>query len=477
MLAKVLSRGSVYHSPVFAVSMKHPVKVVVFDSSFTELIVVEVFRTNRYSVLFMNLDAGDFAINDSDFKSYWNDKNIFKTVKRKQYSSQMLEEAKEILRNTSVCEFTKIEKPSDLEALDINTGSFHDGYILGMRQENDTLEILLDTSWSDFIVLKCKGVIENNLELGQIFSYCDMRIGNDCVEFSFDPLSGNPEEEVFIAKQVEFKPLFGIRIDISRFAYEFSNHHLTIKTNEGWVEIDHTHNDILDFHQRGVLGYIENDDIMQRCLIFNNDIVYSFCKYVNNRKQQTKLANKVLTFQNQCKKYGFYFDQFPVYDDFEEFEFDYGELIYTHKYSVGHHLMQLLKIMSPLLLGNNAIWLAIQLSNPQMKWIVYLVAGLGVSLFVALLTFIGFSIGTILNQKNGYSDSKCLEIYENRLKHNGYDTGFDVDYESIVAVEYNKRIIIHTTGIKFKLYKFKDDKAAYEIIKNQFEKSKDNRIN
>ena len=137
----------------------------------------------------------------------------------------------------------------------------------------------------------------------------------------------------------------------------------------------------------------------------------------------------------------------------------------------------MLKIMLPLFLGVNAIWLAIQLFNPQMRWTVYLVMGLGVSLVAIIIALIASLIGHIRNKKCGYADSKCLEIYENRLKHNGYDTGFDVDYESIVAVEYNKRIIIHTTGIKFKLHKFKDDKAAYEIIKNQFEKSKDNRIN
>ena len=108
MLAKILSNGCVYHSPVFAVSMKYPSKAVVFDSSFSELIVVDVCRDDKYTVLFIDFDTDDFSINNSEFKSYWNDKNIFRTIKRKQYTPKMLDEAKEMLRAESLCEFKKI---------------------------------------------------------------------------------------------------------------------------------------------------------------------------------------------------------------------------------------------------------------------------------------------------------------------------------------------------------------------------------
>ena len=93
---------------------------------------------------------------------------------------------------------------------------------------------------------------------------------------------------------------------------------------------------------------------------------------------------------------------------------------------------------------------------------------------VSLLVLISFLIGYTRDKKSGYSDSKCIEIYENGLKHNGYNISFNCDYQNILAVEYKKRIIIQTTWSKFKLYKFKDDKVAYEIIKNQLNKSKNN---
>ena len=181
-----------------------------------------------------------------------------------------------------------------------------------------------------------------------------------------------------------------------------------------------------------------------------------------------------MLFQNRCKEYGLHFDQYPLYNDFDEYEHDYGELIYKHKYSTIHQWRLMIQILIPILLFNNGIWVIIQLLNPQMKWTMYLVMGLGASLCVSLLVLISFLIGYTRDKKSGYSDSKCIEIYENGLKHNGYNISFNCDYQNILAVEYKKRIIIQTTWSKFKLYKFKDDKVAYEIIKNQLNKSKNN---
>ena len=59
----------------------------------------------------------------------------------------MLAEAKEVLHRAVPRDFTEIQKPSDLMALSIDSGTFHDGYILGMHEEAGILEILLDTSW------------------------------------------------------------------------------------------------------------------------------------------------------------------------------------------------------------------------------------------------------------------------------------------------------------------------------------------
>ena len=314
MFAKIMDGDMVYYSPVFAVSMKrHKFKAIVFDHSFTQLIVVDVFHSNTYNIFFMDFDDTGFSIIKDHFKSYWDDKHIFATVKRKKYTPAMLEEAKGVLSKQQKQEYTIIKTQGDLVALDINSGAFHDGYVLEMRQENQVLEILLDTSWGAFILLRCKEIVKNTLPLGGMFYGCDMHIEHGYVKFSFDPTWGT-EEKVLVAKHVEFKPIFERRIPIKDFAYRFLDHTLSIKTGSKWIEIDNSSIHMLDFGKRKVLGYLENDDIMQSCLIFSNDIVYSFRKYAINRKPQSKWADMVLTFQNICKEQGFYFEQYPLFD-------------------------------------------------------------------------------------------------------------------------------------------------------------------
>ena len=81
----------------------------------------------------MDYNTDNFSINEDKLKSYWNDRNIFKTIKHKKYTPEMLQEARRILSQIRAQEYTTITSKSDLEALDFNTCSFHDGYILAMR--------------------------------------------------------------------------------------------------------------------------------------------------------------------------------------------------------------------------------------------------------------------------------------------------------------------------------------------------------
>ena len=56
------------------------------------------------------------------------------------------------------------------------------------------------------------------------------------------------------------------------------------------------------FGGRNVLGYLENDEIIQRCFIFSEEIVYSFSQYIEpNKKSNPKVAE----FQEECEKQGF----------------------------------------------------------------------------------------------------------------------------------------------------------------------------
>ena len=459
MLAKILHNNSVYYSPVFAVSIKrNDCKAVVFDSTFSELVVLTIFRDTRYNILFMDYNTDNFSINEDKLKSYWNDRNIFKTIKHKKYTPEMLQEARRILSQIRAQEYTTITSKSDLEALDFNTCSFHDGYILAMREKNNTLEILFDTSWGSLAVLKCEGIIENDLDIGYVFCHCYMDIDNDgVVSFSASPMS-HSKECILKAKEIQFKPLFEKRIPLKKFDYIVDNHKLTIKYDNQSIKINKVNNDIIDFGGRNVLGYLENDETMQRCFIFSEDIVYSFRQYIGNKERANP---KVAKFQEECENQGFVFDRYPLDDYFEEYEYDYGELIYSYKYKKLNIFSDVFKISIPMLFLYNLLILSIQLFNPEMKWIFYLIFGLGNSLLTGLIML----IVALANKEHKY-----IEIYENGVKYQGYNTGFNIGYENITEVEYNKKIVLHTSIGKFTLHKSKNDKNIFELINQKVSK-------
>lgn len=459
MLAKIMHNNSVYYSPVFAVSIKrNNCKAVVLDSSFSQLIVLHIFQGTRYNILFMDYNTDSFSINEDKLKSYWNDRNIFKTIKHKKYTPEMLQEAQEVLSQIIPKEYTTITSKSDLEALDFNTGSFHDGYILAMQEKNDTLEILFDTSWGSLAILRCKGVIENELHIGYTFFHCYFDIDNDgIVSFLLSSMSHN-KESVLKAKEIQFKPLFEKRIPLTKFDYAIDNQELTIKYDEEEIKINKVNNDILDFAERNVLGYLQNDETMQRGFIFNKDIVYSFHQYIGPNE---KPDPNVEIFKEKCEQQGFVLDYHPLDDFFEEYEQDYGELVYSYQYKKLHQFIEIFKILIPMLFVHNILILVIQLVNQQMKWGFYLIFGLGISLFVAFVSLI-----TAL--KN--NEHKYIEIYEKGIKYRGYNTGFNFDYENITKVEYKEKIILHTSLGRFTVLKTKNDKHIFELITKKISK-------
>ncbi len=468
MIAKVLYNNSVYYSPVFAVSIKrNNCKAVVFDSSFSQLIVLTIFRDVRYNILFMDYNTEKFSINEDGFKSYWNDRNIFKTIKHKKYTQEMLQEARGVLSQMQPQEYTTVTSKSDLEALEFNTVSFHDGYILAMREKNDILEIIFDTSWGSLAILRCKGIIENDLDIGYVFSHCYMDIDNDgVVSFSASPMS-HSKESILKAKEIQFKPLFEKRIPLKKFDFIVDNNELTIKYDNQAITINKANNHILDFGERNVLGYLENDEILQRCFIFSEEIVYSFRQYIEpNKKSDPKVAE----FQEECEKQGFIFDKYPLDDYFEEYEYDYGELVYSQEYGKLQQLLSIFKIIIPIFGFYNVLALIIQLLNPQMEWTFYLIFGLGIPMFTSLVLLIFNFIAILRNKISGIPDHKCIEIYENGVKYRGYNTGFNLGYEDITKVEYKKKIVLHTSVGKFALHKSKNDKNIFELINQKVSK-------
>lgn len=478
MIAKIMHQDSVYYSPVLAVSLRQRFyKAVVFDSNYEELIVVDIFNIKdmKHTVLFMDFDTTDFSVKDDSLKSYWDDPNIFQKIQSKKYSEVMLEEAKKILAQMRIREYTDVRSQSDLEALEINSGSFHDGYILGMTEKNDLLEILLDTSWGALIVLRCTGILENTLQIGALFSYADMRLGDGCIEIAWNVM-GNGEEWVLKVENLAFHPMFEQRISVAQTEFSVAKGQFIMKQKDKAqpVIIEPKNLDILDFSARNVLGYLELDDTVSRCFIFAGDVVYSFHQYSDNRKAFEKATLCLQKLRDDCQAQGMSFDVHPACDEcWESYEHDYGQLLFSQGYGRRQELEFMCK---PIFLGlalYNAAWLTIQMLNPEMKWSVYLVMGLGITGVFLLVCLAVYFAAAVREKRSGKANENMLEIYENGIKYDSYGTAFNTDYKSILSVVHKKRICIHTTFGKFELYRSKQDPVIYDLIAQRVEQAKE----
>lgn len=446
-----------------------------FDSNFEELIVVDILKGMKHIVLFTDFDTTGFAIKDDLLKSYWNDRNIFHRIQYKQYTSGMLEDAKQLLSQMQIQAFTPIKTKSDLEALEINSGSFHDGYILGMTEKNGTLEIMLDTSWGSLILLRCRGVLENTLQFRALLLHADMRLGDGCVEITWDVMDSG-EEWTLKAEHIAFQSLFEQRVSFPGAEFSVADGQLILqqKGEAKPVGIDPQNLDVLDFRGRKVLGYLGMDDTVSRCLIFAGDVVYSFHQYSDNRKAFEKASLCLQKLRDDCQAQGMSFDVHPACDEcWESYEHDYGQLLFSQGYGRRQELEFMCK---PIFLGlalYNAVWLTIQMLNPEMKWSVYLVMGLGIAGVFLLVCLAVYFAAAVREKRSGKANEKKLEIYENGIKYDSYGTAFNTDYKSIQSVVHKKRICVHTTFGKFELYRSKQDPVIYDLIAQRVEQAKE----
>ena len=211
-------------------------------------------------------------------------------------------------------------------------------------------------------------------------------------------------------------------------------------------------------------------DILKR-LDFDGEEIKEICDLVAGHDNLITNTEIVLKIQNECKKHGFCFDSYPVSDDdICGYEQNFGELIHSHKYSSIYGLLNTFSIYVPVFLIHNLMCLLIQIFNSEMRWVFFLIFGLGISLSVFLLCLAIYFIKKARKKASGDEFPKRLEIYENGLKYFGYNTSFLTDYESILNVEHKKRIIVSFAYSKFKLHKSKHDKELYELIREQHAK-------
>ena len=469
IFGKVFNKDKIYISPIFAISCGlRNCKVIIFDENYSELIIADLYKDYKNTIFYLKYDYSDFAIQEERFKSYWNDKDIFNRIRKKDYSFKIIEEAKKFLNKNNTKEYYAIASEKDLEGLDINVGGFHDAYVLAMKQNAKNVEILIDTTWGSLISLRCYGVLKNELKIGDSFSCCTMNIDNDNnIEFSYDSFDGR--ELLLKSEKIEYKPFFVISCKTNSFNYKFANDGLIIVNGKKEYKINQESivDDVLDFKERNVIGYFYNDDEILRCIMLFNDFAVSYYEYFNFKKLKINIYNRFNKFKTECKEHNLNFDDYPWIDYEGPSVEDLGEVLYRKDYNKVHMFWNTLKyaLIGPLIC--NLIILFIQILNPEMKWMFYLIFGLGNTGLVIFIIL-------IICAKNFFSKdspfSTYLEIRKKGITYIGKSPSFCLLYEVITKIEFDKKITIICEYSKHALPKSKDDVEIYEVLKEHLEK-------
>lgn len=469
IFGKVFNKDKIYISPIFGINCGLTnSEVIIFDENYTELIVADLYKDYKNIIFYLKYDYGDFAIQKEKFKSYWNDKDIFKRIRKKDYSFKIIEEAKKFLNDYDINEYYAIASEKDLEGLDINVGGFHDAYVLAMKQNAENVEILIDTTWGSLISLRCYGVLKNELKIGDSFSCCTMNIDNDNnIEFSYD--SFDSRELLLKSEKIEYKPFFVISCKTNSFNYKFANDGLIIVNGKKEYKINHENivDDVLDLKERNVIGYFYNDDEILRCIMLFKDFAVSYYEYFNFKKLKNNIYNRFNKFKIECKEHNLNFDDYPWIDYEGPSVEDLGEVLYRKDYNKVHMLWNTLKyaLIGPLIL--NLIILLIQILNPEMKWTFYLIFGLGNTGLVIFIIL-------IICAKDFFSKdspfSTYLEIRKKGITYISKFPSFCLTYDVITQIEFDKKIIIICEYSKYALPKSKDDVEIYKVLKEHLEK-------
>lgn len=469
IFGKVFNNDKIYISPIFAISCGlRNCQVIIFDENYSELIIADLYKDYKNTIFYLKYDYSDFAIQEERFKSYWNDKDIFNRIRKKDYSFKIIEEAKKFLNKNNTKEYYAIASEKDLEGLDINVGGFHDAYVLAMKQNAENVEILINTTWGSLISLRCYGVLKNELKIGDSFSSCTMNIDNDNnIEFLYDSFGGR--ELLLKSKKIEYKTFFVISCKTNSFNYIFVKDSLIIVNGKKEYKINQESmvDDVLDLKERNVIGYFYHDDDILNCIILFNDFAVSYYEYFNFKKLKDNIYNRFNKFKTDCIEHNFNFDDYPWIDYEGPSVEDLGEIIYRKDYNKIHILWDILKyaLIGPLIW--NLITLLIQILNPKIKWTFYLIFGLGTTCLVILIILIVYA-KDLFSKDSPFST--YLELRKKGITYIGKFSSFCLTYDVITQIEFDKKITIICEYSKYTLPKSKDDVEIYKALKEQLEK-------
>lgn len=451
MFAKILNDNNVYLSPVFALSFnRENSKVVVFDETYSSLIVKKIYS----DVFFLNFDDSDFQIVEETFKCLWNDRDIFRKVKNGKYSQEMLEEAKRTIQDMEISELYPLDHERDFEGFLLNVGHFHDAYVLGMKQEEHDLELLINTTWGSLVKLKCCGVLSHNLEIGDSFFHCTIEKDEDGIYFSLDYADGNIEK-ILKTKEVYFDILF--EIPLRRFDYVLRENSVLFYHRKNQLEIKFEEFDtsFLDFEEKRTVGYYACDSSMALILILKDKFI-SFHHYFATDKHDRALVDKLQRFKSELNDHGYTLTDHPLIEYSATPDESLGEVLYQERFGKLQSFLWFLKYCLLGLLPYNLLFLIIQLCNPDMKWTMFFIFGPGISAVSLLISI----IATFPTMRIG----EYLEIREKGIVACARGKYLAVEYSCITKIEEKKRIVIHTYDTKLVLPKTKNSKTILDLL-------------
>ncbi len=463
MIARIRKKDIVYDSVVFAVSYKlRKSKIVVFDESYSKLIVIEYSYNSEIDVMFLNYDYSKYKINDENYKVYWNDKNFFKLVENQNYSLEMLDEAKKLQSAINYQEWYEIKNEDDLKGLIFSVGDFHDACIIKILETNDYLEILIDTTWGSYVMLKCYDVIENQLDLNYYFFDCSYTFNNEIIEINFNDEFIDPC--ILKCKKIVYRYFFEKRCNVKN--YEIKNDYLIFnhnKADELKINLLEVEQKIFSTNDRINVGMKKYFSNLSTYTFVLKDffIVARFCPMKVESEEQFK--SRVTKLEKSLLEEGL--NLYKIYQDdlFINNQEKFGNVLFQEEYRNLKDFLYMLKYYSIPLYGNVLFWLIIKLCSSQMKWMMFWIFGIGIT----LIAFLIFLIAYCFNYKGS---KNTLTLYEDGFVCNGMSLACSVSYSTITNVEFGKRIIV-TTGVgKYKLLKSKNNERIYEIIEQRIQK-------
>lgn len=99
-----------------------------------------------------------------------------------------------------------------------------------------------------------------------------------------------------------------------------------------------------------------------------------------------------------------------------------------------------------------------------MKWLIFWIFGIGISLSVLIYLIICF-----LNYRNF---KITLTLYEDGFVFTNVSSHYSIAYSSIINIKLRKRIIVTTKFKKYKLLYSKNNKTIFEIINKRISEIK-----